>query len=100
MAKGAKPITQANGNPINAVLILIARLSHWCMKYQNNEDLGAFFRALAINLSSGNPDNSEAGEFARELLTAAKVRLDQKAAAGRAGMASRWNHKGGDNGEK
>lgn len=93
MAKPQKAITQANGNPITAVLMLISKLNVWPMKYTNNEELGAFFRALAMNLSSGNPDKSEAGEFARELLTAAKARLDQKAAAGRAGMAKRWGEK-------
>ena len=83
-----------NGNSINAVLIMIARLSFYSMKYPKDKDLGAFYRSLSLNLASGCPDSSEAGLFAKELLETAKIRLDKNIEKGRLGAEKRWGKNG------
>lgn len=90
----ANEIRTTTGQSISAVIIMITRLAYYSMKYPKDKDLGAFYRSLSLNLASGCPDSSDAGQFAKELLNAAKIRLDKIIEKGRLGAEKRWGKNG------
>lgn len=83
-------IRDQKGREISAVLIFINRLSAFTMKYQDDKDLGAFHRALAYNLATASPDETEAGFFARELLENAKIKIDERISKAEKAAGTRW----------
>ena len=66
-------ITKANGFPIDGVFVIITKLMGYAAKYQSNADLGSFHRRLATLLLQNIYDDTDAGQFAKELLESAQI---------------------------
>lgn len=83
-------ITRANGHRINGVFVIISNLMGFAAKYQSNADLGAFHRRLATLLLQNIYDDTDAGQFAKELLESARDYSKGQSERGKKAMAKRW----------